>query len=137
MTTVGWPVVVVFVSRTTPPPATLPEVVVVWFAWLGPSMRARQSALSFAATKLQRSIAFWRAEPVLSSVLRLRSCCAAPAFLQAGGAVLGGAAGVAIGALLGVGRLGGRGGRIGRVRRRCRIGGSGADHDQAGKGCEI
>ena len=80
--TVGWPVVVVVVSRIIPPPATLPEVVVVWFGLLGPSMRARQSDLSFGATALQRSIAFCRAEPLLSSWLRLRSCSAAPASLR-------------------------------------------------------
>src|SRR6185295_16606079 len=79
MTIVGGPCVVVVVSRSTPPPATLPDVVVFWFAALGPSMRARQSALSLGGSGLQRSIAFCRAEPLLSRRLRLRSSCAAPA----------------------------------------------------------
>src|SRR6185369_15506525 len=75
MMRVGLPCVVVVVSRRMPPPATLPDVVVFWFGAFAPSMRARQSALSLGGNGLQRSIAFCRAEPLLSRRLRLRSSC--------------------------------------------------------------
>src|SRR6185436_4943360 len=58
-------------------------------------------------------------------------------FPEAGRAVLCGAAGLAIGALLGIGRLGGRGVRVGRVCRRAGIAGGDADRDQAGKRCKV
>ncbi len=137
MTTVGWPVVVVFVSRITPPPATLPEVVVVWFGLFGPSMRARQSALSFGATRvaaLDRVLA-QRAGVVEAVALAL--VLGGAGFLQAGRAVFGGAAGLAVGALLQVGRLGGRGRCIGGTGRRRGEAGGDADDDQAGKRCKI
>ena len=48
--------VVVVVSRMMPPPATLPEVVVRWFGWSEPSMRARQSGRSLLGSLLVASL---------------------------------------------------------------------------------
>ena len=137
MTIVGVAVVVVVVSRITPPPATLPEVVVFWFGAFGPSMRARQSALSFAGSALQRSIAFWRIEPLLSRRLRLRSSCAAPASLRqvARSSAVRPASQSARSFWyvdLAVG-----GGGIGAVHGRTRDSGGDADDDQSGERCEV